>query len=99
GGGPPAGPVQVRPVNPYLTRRDAEWMGPVYRLLGLSVGWVTEMCPPADRRVAYAKDVTYVSVNEAGFDFLRDGQATDVSERVQGKRATGRAARAAPITV
>ena len=83
-----AGRVHVLTVNDYLARRDAEWMGPVYRLLGLSVGWVTEMCTPADRRVAYAKDVTYVSVNEAGFDFLRDGQATDVSERVQGELST-----------
>jgi preprotein translocase subunit SecA len=62
------GPVHVLTVNDYLARRDAEWMEPVYRLLGLSVGWVTEASTREERREAYAKDVTYVSVSVAGFD-------------------------------
>ena len=60
-------------VNDYLARRDAEWMGPVYELLGLTVGWVERgVARREERREAYACDVTYVSVSEAGFDFLRD---------------------------
>ncbi len=77
------GPVHVLTVNDYLARRDAEWMAPVYRLLGLSVGWVTETRSPQQRREAYAADVTYVSVSEAGFDYLRDRLVTDVADRVQ----------------
>jgi preprotein translocase subunit SecA len=73
------GPVHVLTVNDYLARRDAEWMAPVYALLGLSVGWVTESSTPAQRREAYQQDVTYVSVSEAGFDFLRDQLVTDIS--------------------
>src|SRR5690606_15499930 len=61
------GPVHVLTVNDYLARRDAEWMEPVYRLLGLTVGWVTESSTPEQRREAYARDVTYISVSEAGF--------------------------------
>ena len=78
------GPVHVLTVNDYLARRDAEWMEPVYRLLGLSVGWVTESSTREERRAAYACDVTYVSVSEAGFDFLRDQLVTDIDDRVQG---------------
>ncbi|HEX6967377.1 MAG TPA: accessory Sec system translocase SecA2, partial [Micromonosporaceae bacterium] len=77
------GPVHVLTVNDYLARRDAEWMAPVYRLLGLTVGWVTESSTPEERREAYARDVTYVSVSEAGFDYLRDQLVTDVADRVQ----------------
>jgi preprotein translocase subunit SecA len=77
------GPVHVLTVNDYLARRDAEWMAPVYRLLGLSVGWVTEARSPRQRRKAYACDVTYVSVSEAGFDYLRDRLVTDAADRVQ----------------
>lgn len=77
------GPVHVLTVNDYLARRDAEWMEPVYRLLGLTVGWVTEASTPEQRREAYDRDVTYVSVSEAGFDFLRDQLVTDVADRVQ----------------
>ncbi|AVT28569.1 accessory Sec system translocase SecA2 [Plantactinospora sp. BC1] len=77
------GPVHVLTVNDYLARRDAEWMEPVYRLLGLSVGWVTEASTREDRQAAYACDVTYVSVSEAGFDFLRDQLVTDIDDRVQ----------------
>ena len=77
------GPVHVLTVNDYLARRDAEWMEPVYRRLGLTVGWVTESSTPKERRDAYACDVTYVSVSEAGFDYLRDQLVTDVADRVQ----------------
>lgn len=77
------GPVHVLTVNDYLARRDATWMEPVYDLLGLSVGWVNEASAPEQRRTAYACDVTYVSVSEAGFDYLRDQLVTDAEARVQ----------------
>ncbi|MFY1694108.1 MULTISPECIES: accessory Sec system translocase SecA2 [unclassified Solwaraspora] len=82
------GPVHVLTVNDYLARRDAEWMAPVYELLGLSVGWVTESSTPQQRRQAYQRDVTYVSVSEAGFDFLRDQLVTDIADRVQPSLST-----------
>jgi len=59
-------------VNDYLARRDAEWMGPVYRLLGMSVGVIEAQMPTGKRREAYACDVTYGTAKEFGFDFLRD---------------------------
>ncbi|MGK5677352.1 accessory Sec system translocase SecA2 [Micromonospora sp. URMC 106] len=77
------GPVHVLTVNDYLARRDARWMEPVYTLLGLTVGWVNEASTPEERREAYACDVTYVSVSEAGFDYLRDQLVTDIADRVQ----------------
>ncbi|HLL66889.1 MAG TPA: accessory Sec system translocase SecA2 [Micromonosporaceae bacterium] len=77
------GPVHVLTVNDYLARRDAQWMGPVYERLGLTVGWVTANSTREERREAYACDVTYVSVSEAGFDYLRDQLVTDISDRVQ----------------
>ncbi|MEV6370745.1 accessory Sec system translocase SecA2 [Micromonospora musae] len=77
------GPVHVLTVNDYLARRDAQWMEPVYTLLGLTVGWVNEASTPQERREAYACDVTYVSVSEAGFDYLRDQLVTDIEDRVQ----------------
>ncbi|GHJ42959.1 protein translocase subunit SecA [Catellatospora sp. TT07R-123] len=64
--------VQVLTVNDYLADRDADWMGPAYRLLGLTVGAVGEGTGHDERAAAYGCDVTYVSVSEAGFDFLRD---------------------------
>ncbi|HEX5541428.1 MAG TPA: accessory Sec system translocase SecA2 [Micromonospora sp.] len=82
------GPVHVLTVNDYLARRDAEWMAPVYQRLGLTVGWVTETSTPEARRAAYACDVTYVSVSEAGFDYLRDQLVTDLADRVQPSLAT-----------
>jgi preprotein translocase subunit SecA len=82
------GPVHVLTVNDYLARRDATWMAPVYKLLGLTVGWVTEASTPQERREAYGADVTYVSVSEAGFDYLRDQLVTDVADRVQRELAT-----------
>ncbi|MFG1869793.1 accessory Sec system translocase SecA2 [Micromonospora arborensis] len=82
------GPVHVLTINDYLARRDAQWMEPVYTLLGLTVGWVNEASSPQERRDAYACDVTYVSVSEAGFDYLRDQLVTDVDDRVQPTLAT-----------
>ena len=75
--------LHVLTFNDYLARRDAEWMGPVYRLLGLSVGWIQGDSTAAARRAAYAADVTYVTAKEAGFDFLRDGLALEPGQRVQ----------------
>ncbi|WP_285509748.1 accessory Sec system translocase SecA2 [Actinokineospora sp. NBRC 105648] len=75
--------VHVMSVNDYLARRDAEWMRPVYELLGVSVGWVDQESSPEDRRAAYARDVTYGAVSEIGFDVLRDRLGTDPDELVQ----------------
>ena len=69
-------------VNDYLARRDAAWMGGVYRLLGLSVAHVHQVMSPAERRAAYAADVTYATHNEIGFDFLRDRLAMRTDEQV-----------------
>ena len=82
------GPVHVITVNDYLARRDAQWMEPVYTLLGLTVGWVNESSSHDERKAAYDSDVTYVSVSEGGFDFLRDQLVTDIDERVQRPLAT-----------
>lgn len=59
-------------VNDYLAQRDAEWMGPIYRLLGMTVGVVQSPTPPEARRAAYRCDITYGTAKEFGFDFLRD---------------------------
>ena len=75
-------PVHVMSVNDYLARRDAEWMGPVYELLGVSVDWVGQTSTQEERRAAYAADVTYGSVSEIGFDVLRDRLCTDVADMV-----------------
>ncbi len=72
--------VHVLTANDYLARRDAEWMGPVYRFLGISVAFVTQSMSPEERREAYRADVTYATPNEVGFDFLRDQLALDPSE-------------------
>ena len=69
--------VHVLTFNDYLARRDAEWMGPAYRMLGLSVDAVQQGMTPAARRRAYRADVTYVTAKETGFDHLRDLRATD----------------------
>ncbi len=74
--------VHVLTFNDYLARRDAGWMGPVFRLLGLSVGFVQERMARAAKRAAYACDVTYATAKEAGFDFLRDGLAFEEAELV-----------------
>ncbi|MGZ5362629.1 MAG: accessory Sec system translocase SecA2 [Mycobacterium sp.] len=74
--------VHVITINDYLARRDAEWMGPLIEALGLTVGWVTADSTPEERREAYKCDVTYGSVNEIGFDVLRDQLVTDVDDLV-----------------
>jgi preprotein translocase subunit SecA len=74
--------VHVVTFNDYLARRDAGWMGPVYRSLGLSVGHVQERMSISDRRNAYAADITYVTAKEAGFDFLRDSLCYDAGNIV-----------------
>ncbi len=75
--------VHVVTVNDYLARRDAEWMGPVYEILGLSVGVIQHDLDSAQRRAAYNCDVTYVTNNEVGFDYLRDNMAWQVEDMVQ----------------
>src|SRR5206468_2581205 len=73
----------VLTANDYLAKRDAEWMGPVYRALGLSVGYLAQGMTHGERRAAYAADVTYATANEIGFDYLRDGLAFHKSALVQ----------------
>ena len=70
-------------VNSYLARRDAEWMGPIFRFLGLTAASVHESDDAEARRAAYASDVVFIAVNELGFDVLRDRCAVSVAERVQ----------------
>ena len=74
--------VHVVTINDYLARRDAEWMGPVIEAMGLTIGWITADSTPDERRAAYRCDVTYASVNEIGFDVLRDQLVTDVADLV-----------------
>ncbi|BCI88303.1 protein translocase subunit SecA 2 [Mycobacterium kansasii] len=74
--------VHVVTINDYLARRDAEWMGPLLEALGLTVGWITAESTSEDRKAAYGCDVTYASVNEIGFDVLRDQLVTDVEDLV-----------------
>ena len=70
-------------VNDYLARRDSEWMGPVYKLLGLTVGLVVHDLTPAERRKAYSSDIVYATNNELGFDYLRDNMVLYQEELVQ----------------
>ncbi|WP_432876393.1 accessory Sec system translocase SecA2 [Kribbella sp. CA-245084] len=74
--------VHVLAVNDYLAKRDAEWMGPVYELLGVTVSHVGQVSTPEERREAYQAEVCYVPVNEIGFDVLRDRLVTKVDDRV-----------------
>ena len=75
--------VHVVTVNDYLARRDSEWMGKVYRYLGLTVGLVVHSVAPADRKKAYEADVTYGTNNEFGFDYLRDNMVVYKANMVQ----------------
>ncbi len=75
--------VHVVTVNEYLAKRDSEWMGKVYRYMGLRVGLVIPGMTPAQRREAYAADITYCTNNELGFDYLRDNMAIYKQELVQ----------------
>jgi len=70
-------------VNDYLARRDAEWMGEIYKLLGLTIGCIQNQMSYDDRRAAYACDITYGTNNEFGFDYLRDNMASRPEHRVQ----------------
>jgi preprotein translocase subunit SecA len=74
--------VHLVSVNDYLAKRDAEWMRPLYDLLGVTVGWINEDSTPDERREAYTCDVTYAAVTELGFDVLRDRMVTDIADRV-----------------
>ena len=75
--------VHVVTVNDYLAERDSEWMGRIHRFLGLEVGVILSNMSPAQRRVAYAADITYGTNNEFGFDYLRDNMAWSQEEMVQ----------------
>ncbi|CAN5188669.1 preprotein translocase subunit SecA [soil metagenome] len=75
--------VHVVTVNDYLAKYHAEWMGRVYHFLGMTVGMVLPSMSPAERRVAYAADITYGTNNEFGFDYLRDNMADNLAECVQ----------------
>jgi len=75
--------VHIVTVNDYLAERDSEWMGRVHRFLGLKVGVILASMSPAERREAYAADITYGTNNEFGFDYLRDNMAWSLSDCVQ----------------
>ncbi len=75
--------VHIVTVNDYLARRDSEWMGGIYRFLGLSVGLIVHDLDTPERQRAYAADITYGTNNEFGFDYLRDNMVLNVSEMVQ----------------
>ena len=75
--------VHVVTVNDYLAKRDADWMGQVYRFLGLTVSCIIHDMSDEDRKAAYACDVTYATNNELGFDYLRDNMKMNYSEMVQ----------------
>ena len=70
-------------VNDYLARRDAEWMGPIYKMLGMSVGVIVHDLEDSQRRAAYGADITYGTNNEFGFDYLRDNMKYDLKDCVQ----------------
>jgi preprotein translocase subunit SecA len=75
--------VHLVTVNDYLARRDAEWMGPIYEALGVSVGVIQDSDDPSQRREAYARDVVYGTNSEFGFDYLRDNMAGSLESTVQ----------------
>ncbi|MBQ7768115.1 MAG: preprotein translocase subunit SecA [Oscillospiraceae bacterium] len=75
--------VHVVTVNDYLATRDSQWMGKVYKFMGLTVGLVVPGMKPPERKEAYAADITYCTNNELGFDYLRDNMAIYKSELVQ----------------
>lgn len=78
-----AGNVHVVTVNDYLAKRDSEWMGPIYKFLGLSVGVIQHDMRQEDRQKVYACDIVYGTNNEFGFDYLRDNMVSDRSDAVQ----------------
>jgi preprotein translocase subunit SecA len=77
------GGVHIVTVNDYLAKRDSEWMGGIFRALGISVGLIQAQMSPSDRKPAYASDVTYGTNNEFGFDYLRDNMAMRAEDMVQ----------------
>jgi preprotein translocase subunit SecA len=77
--------VHVVTVNEYLAQRDSDWMGPVYRFLGMEVGVIKNAQSQDEKRAAYGKDITYGTNNEFGFDYLRDNLAFRLEDRVQRK--------------
>ncbi len=77
--------VHVVTVNEYLAQRDSDWMGPVFRFLGMDVGVIKNAQSQDEKRAAYARDITYGTNNEFGFDYLRDNLAFRLEDRVQRK--------------
>jgi preprotein translocase subunit SecA len=75
--------VHIVTVNDYLARRDAEWMGPIYKILGMTVGVIVHDLDDAQRRAAYGADITFGTNNEFGFDYLRDNMKYDLKDCVQ----------------
>jgi preprotein translocase subunit SecA len=75
--------VHIITVNDYLARRDAEWMSPIYRALGMTVGVIVHDLSDPERRAAYGADITYGTNNEFGFDYLRDNMKFDLADCVQ----------------
>src|ERR1700728_2761829 len=75
--------VHIVTVNDYLARRDAEWMGPIYKMLGLTVGVIVHDLDDVQRRAAYGADITFGTNNEFGFDYLRDNMKYDLKDCVQ----------------
>ena len=78
--------VHIVTVNDYLAKRDSEWMGKIYKHLGLSTGCITNDLNDLDRKKNYDLDITYATNNELGFDYLRDNMKYDIREVVQRKR-------------
>jgi len=77
------GGVHIVTVNDYLAKRDSEWMGPIYRALGVPVGLIQSPMSPSERRPNYAAPITYGTNNEFGFDYLRDNMAMSIDDCVQ----------------
>lgn len=75
--------VHIVTVNDYLARRDAEWMGKIYKFLGLSVGVIVPNMPIADKRAQYECDIVYATNNELGFDYLRDNMIVNKEDKLQ----------------
>jgi len=77
--------VFIVTVNDYLAQRDAEWMGEIFKYLGLSVGTISSSLDPSERKAIYEKDIVYGTNNEFGFDYLRDNMVYDLNQKVQGQ--------------
>lgn len=75
--------VHIVTVNDYLAKRDTEWMGPIYKFLGLTVGTIQHEMPDSERKSAYRKEITYGTNNEFGFDYLRDNMKFRLFDLVQ----------------